>query len=118
MADAAEAAEAGRLRAFGADAPFDFTFSGSGIEAFFSLPFPPPLLLAFGFGFDFGFSALPLSNFASFWGTSSGVVILGASSSDKVSTAARAMAEVNYYGDTAPLIHQLSIRIVFFVTMI
>lgn len=44
MADAAEAAEAGHLRAFGADAPFDFTFSGSGIEAFFSLPFPPPLL--------------------------------------------------------------------------
>ena len=42
MADAAEAAEAGRLRAFGADAPFDFTFSGSGIEAFFRCPFLLP----------------------------------------------------------------------------
>ena len=41
-ADAAEAAEAGRLRAFGADAPFDFTFSGSGIEAFFRCPFLLP----------------------------------------------------------------------------
>ena len=41
-ADAAEAAEAGRLRAFGADAPCDVTFSGSGIEAFFRCPFLLP----------------------------------------------------------------------------